>query len=172
VVERRVHDEDVGLAWSGVDPPTGKEFGLLGAAEADQCERRQATLVVESFRVLEGLGHRHPGASRGQQRVGPAGPAGRRSQQPLADVRGLGRGPAECGGEEQLLDVDRTQRHLRDRFRRCHIVDTNLVQTAVSVPNDKAFRVPELQYADDVGEPARNPVPDDDTVADITGTQA
>ncbi|MEI8410215.1 MULTISPECIES: hypothetical protein [unclassified Kribbella] len=48
----------------------------------------------------------------------------------------------------------------------------NLVQTAVNVANDKAFGVPGLQYADHVGEPARYPVPDDDTVADITGLKS
>jgi hypothetical protein len=46
------------------------------------------------------------------------------------------------------------------------------VQTGVSVANDKALGVPRLQYADDVGEPAGDPVPDDDTVADITGPDA
>ncbi|WP_277875660.1 hypothetical protein [Kribbella sp. VKM Ac-2569] len=38
--------------------------------------------------------------------------------------------------------------------------------------HDKTLRGPGLQNADDVGQTARNPVADDDTVADITGTQA
>jgi hypothetical protein len=33
-------------------------------------------------------------------------------------------------------------------------------------------RVPGLQYADHIGQTARYPVPDDDTVADITGAEA
>nr|WP_158290951.1 hypothetical protein [Kribbella antiqua] len=47
-----------------------------------------------------------------------------------------------------------------------------LVQTAVSVANDKARGVIGLQHADHVGETAGDPVPDDDTVADITGSEA
>ena len=68
-----------------------------------------------------------------------------------------------------LPGFDLLDRELAGRgWRRTHTV---LVQTAVSVTNDKALGVIGLQYADDVGETAGDPVPDDDTVADITGTQ-
>jgi hypothetical protein len=42
------------------------------------------------------------------------------------------------------------------------------MQTAVCVANEKTLRAPGLQDADDVGQPVRDAVPDDDTVADIT----
>jgi hypothetical protein len=71
-----------------------------------------------------------------------------------------------------LVDVNRAQRHLRDRFGRRHVRGRDLVHRAVRVPDGDGVGVPSLQYADQVGQTARYPVPDDDTVADITGAEA
>ena len=89
----------------------------------------------------------------------------------MADVRRLDRGATECGGEEQLFDVHRPQRHFGDRFRRCHVTGLDLVQTGIGVANYQAGGLPGLQNADHIGQAARNPVPDHYTVADITGAQ-
>ncbi|GAA2837931.1 hypothetical protein GCM10010522_65390 [Kribbella solani] len=90
----------------------------------------------------------------------------------MTHVRRFDRRTAQRGGQEQLLDIHRAERHFRNGLGRCHVAQWDAVDSTVGVPDTQGVVVAGGQDADQIGQPTRNPVPDDNTVADITGTKA
>ncbi|GAA1628964.1 hypothetical protein GCM10009744_16130 [Kribbella alba] len=72
-----------------------------------------------------------------------------------------------------MLNVDRAQGERWDRFGGVHVGQPDLVQGAVGVPHHQGIGIQRLQNPQHIGQlAARQPVADDDTVADITGAEA